>query len=377
MKPALDLVSKRFRGFKPCVHGADVFEAAEKTGLGSDGILDFSSSVNPLGVSLKVLEAIEGSFGLISRYPDSSSTALREAIAQHYGGLSKDNIIAGNGSTELIYLFTETFLQREEIALVGAPTFGEYERAVLRSGKKVKHIQLGEDFRLEANQFISTMKGKVKIVFLCNPNNPTSLLTKTEDLLEIVENAFAKDVLVFLDEDFLEFVDENKKLSLIGKIDEFPNLFVLRSFTKLYGLTGLRVGYGVASKEIIEILLSAKIPWNLNCLAQIAAVAALSDEEHLLRSLALVKAEKAFLMGELTQFETFKVYPPDANFFFIDIRNSGFTAAQLKEKLLTRGVLIRDCSSFVGLDKYYIRLAVKTRPENEKLIDALKKTLRV
>ncbi|MCX8150695.1 MAG: histidinol-phosphate transaminase [Candidatus Bathyarchaeota archaeon] len=375
MKSASKMASLRFRNFKPCVHGADVFEAKAKAGLISNEISDFSSSVNPLGASVKVLEAIKENLGLISRYPDSNSTILRETIARHYGSLSKENIIIGNGSTELIYLFAEAFLQRGNIALVGAPSFGEYEKAVLRAGKKVKYVRLGKDFLLDSDLVISNMGEKVKIIFLCNPNNPTSLLTKTEDLLKIVENAFEKDVLVFLDEDFLEFVDESSKLSLINRVEEFPNLFVLRSFTKLHGLTGLRVGYGVASKEIVEILVKAKIPWNLNCLGQIAAMAALSDEEHLRKSLALVKEEKSFLMRELEKFEGFKVYPPDANFFFIDIHNCGFSAAQLKEKLLTYGVLIRDCSSFAGLDKYYIRIAVKTRSENEKLIGALKKSL--
>jgi L-threonine-O-3-phosphate decarboxylase len=375
VKPILNLVNARFRGLKPCVHGADVFEVAGKVGLGSEGILDFSSSVNPLGASWKALEAIKESLGSISRYPDSNSVALRKAIAQRYKGLSEDNVVAANGSTELIYLFADAFLQRGNTALIGTPTFGEYERAVCRAGKKVKYVPLGKDFRLEPTHFISNMDEKTKIVFLCNPNNPTSRLAKTEALLEIVEKALIKDVLVFLDEDFLEFVKENSELSLIGKVEEFPNLFVLRSFTKLYGLTGLRVGYGVASKEITEVLLSSKIPWNLNCLGQIAAIAALSDEEHVQKSLALVKEEKAFLMKELERFGMLKVYPADANFFLIDIRNCGFTSTQLKEKLLSHGVLIRDCSSFVGLDGYYIRVAVKKHHENEKLIEALKKTL--
>lgn len=377
MKTILDLVSARLRDFKPCVHGADVFEATGKTELGSNEILDFSSSVNPLGASWKVLDTIKESLGLISRYPDSNSVALRQAIAQHYKGLSEDNVVVGNGSTELIYLFTDAFLQRGDTALIGTPTFGEYERAVRRAGKKVKYTPLGKGFRLEPKRFISNIDEKTKIVFLCNPNNPTSLLAKTESLIEIVEKALTKDALVFLDEDFLEFIEKSAELSLIGRVKEFPNLFVLRSFTKLYGLTGLRVGYGVASKEIIEILLNIKIPWNLNCLGQIAAIAALSDEEHLRKSLALVKEEKAFLLKELAQFKMLKVYPPDANFFLIDIRNCGFTARQLKEKLLSYGVLIRDCSSFVGLDEYYIRVAVKKHHENVKLIEALKRTLQV
>jgi threonine-phosphate decarboxylase len=216
------------------------------------------------------------------------------------------------------------------------------------------------------------LTGKTKIVYFCNPNNPTSILTSPEKLATIIWQALQKDILVFLDEDFLEFVEGGEKFSMISLINEFPNLFVLRSFTKIFGLTGLRVGYGVASEEITSILLNAKLPWNVNCLAQAAAIAALSDKEHVKKTLELVKEEKAFLMGELERFKAVKVYPPDANFIFIDVRKSGVTAAQVKENMLRHGVLIRDCSSFAGLDEYYIRVAVKTRRENEKLLAALR-----
>ncbi len=188
--------------------------------------------------------------------------------------------------------------------------------------------------------------------------------------------ALEQDCLVFLDEDFLEFVENEKALSMIHNIKKYPNLFILRSFTKIFGLTGLRVGYGIASKEIIDVLLCAKIPWNVNCLAQAAAVAALKDEEHLQVTRELIKKEKARLLDELGAFKSFKIFPPDANFFFIDIRKSGLTAAELKNKMLSQGILIRDCTSFRGLDKYYIRVAVKTREENERLIEALKGTVK-
>ena len=210
-----------------------------------------------------------------------------------------------------------------------------------------------------------------KIVFFCNPNNPTSLLTPTKQLTEIIESALEQDSLVFLDEDFLEFVENEKALSMIGNIKKYPNLFILRSFTKIFGLTGLRVGYGIASQEIVDVLLCAKIPWNVNCLAQSAAVAALNDTEHLQRTLKLVKEEKAFLLSNLTKIKSFKIYPPDANFLFIDIRKTNLTAAQFTSKMLCEGILIRDCTSFRGLDEYYIRIAVKTHSENERLMKAL------
>jgi threonine-phosphate decarboxylase len=274
-----------------------------------------------------------------------------------------------------MYLFAEAFMRKGEVALIPAPTFGEYESAVRKTGETPKFIKLDRNFNVDAEAFNCEMGG-AKIVFLCNPNNPTGMLIPNQTLTAIVERAMEKDALVFLDEDFLEFVENEKTLTLIGKIKRYPNLFVLRSFTKIFGLTGLRIGYGIASEEIINILSCAKIPWNVNCLAQAAAVAALKDEEHLKVTRELIKKEKGQLLTELEEFGSFKVYPADANFFFIDIRRAGLTATDLAGKLIAQGILIRDCTSFRRLDQYYIRVAVKTHSENERLIEALKRIVK-
>jgi threonine-phosphate decarboxylase len=231
---------------------------------------------------------------------------------------------------------------------------------------------LGRDFCIDADIFTQNIK-EAKIAFLCNPNNPTGFLTPHNTLVEIIEEALEEDVLILLDEDFLEFVETEKQVSFTDKIGEYPNLFVLRSFTKAFGLTGLRVGYGIASEETVKLLSHAKMPWNVNCLAQTAASAALTDTEHLKRSRELVKTERAYLTRELMQIRGFKLYPADANFLFIDIKESGFTSSQLKKKILKEGILIRDCSSFKGLGNHHIRVAVKTRQENARLLEALKK----
>lgn len=375
MKPIESLVRDNVKNLKPCVHGAEVLSAAEESGLLPQDILDFSSSVNPLGPSKKALEAAKKAFSLISAYPDSNCNELRQVIAGHFSGITKGNVVVGNGSTELMYLFAEVFLKEGEKALIPAPTFGEYESAVRKTGGTPKFVKLNKNFNIEAATFEGEMAG-AKIVFLCNPNNPTSMLIPQETLNDIIERALEQNTLVFLDEDFLEFVENEKTLTLIGKIGKYPNLFILRSFTKIFGLTGLRIGYGIANEEIINVLSCAKIPWNVNCLAQAAAVAALKDEEHLLVTRELIKKEKAWLQAEIGQIKSLKFSVPDANFFFIDIRKSGLTATELKNKLLKQGILIRDCTSFRGLDEFYVRVAVKTRVENERLIDALKRTVK-
>ncbi|MGA3060251.1 MAG: threonine-phosphate decarboxylase CobD [Candidatus Bathyarchaeia archaeon] len=375
MNPVNNIVADNIKNLKPCVHGGEVSNAASKSGFKREEILDFSSSVNPLGPSKEALKAAKNSFKEIPAYPDSNSNDLRQAIANHFNGLNKNNVIVGNGSTELIYLFAEAFLRKGETAIIPAPTFGEYENAVRKTGEIPKFVKLNSNFNIDAAHFEHEIAG-AKIIFLCNPNNPTSILIPNETLTGIIEQALGQESLVFLDEDFLEFVENEKALSMINKIKSYPNLFILRSFTKIFGLTGLRVGYGIASKEIINVLLCSKIPWNVNCLAQTAAVAALKDQEHLRVTRELIKKEKARLLAELREIKSFKIFEPDANFFFIDIRKSGFTATELSNNLLSQGILIRDCTSFRGLDQYYIRVAVKTSAENERLIEALKRKVK-
>jgi threonine-phosphate decarboxylase len=361
---------------KPCVHGGEVFEIARETGLSVEDLVDFSSSINPLGPSPRALEAVKNNFAKLSLYPDSNSTALREAIACHFENIGKDNVIVGNGSTELIYLFAEVFLKKGDIALVAQPSFGEYTNAILKSGGKPKPINLNREFQLEPATFKREMQN-AKAVFLCNPNNPTSMLIPNDALKEIAENGLEEDVVVFLDEDFIEFVDDEKQHSLVNALSRYPNVFVLRTFTKFYGLTGLRVGYGIADKATVEVLSRVKMPWNVNSLAQAAAIAALTDKGHSKRTTETVRTEKEFLTTELGQIRGFRVFPPETNFIFVDIRQTGWKASQLKEGMIKQGILIRDCSSFAGLDGFYIRVAVRTREENERLLNAFRKVLQL
>ena len=374
VKSASTLARKDVKRLEPCVHGGEVWEIAEETGLSVEDLVDFSSSINPLGPSPRALEAIKNSFDKITLYPDSNSTALREALACHFGNINKNNVIVGNGSTELIYLFAQVFLKRGDVALVAAPSFGEYANAIVKSGGKSKHLKLTHDFQIELNAFLEEMEG-LRAVFLCNPNNPTSMLIPDNTLREIIEKALEEEVVVLLDEDFIEFVEDEKRHSLVNRISKYPNVFVLRTFTKFYGLTGLRVGYGIADEETIDVFSKAKMPWNVNSLAQAAARAAMADKEHSRRTIELMKEEKKFLSNELSRIDGFHVFPADTNFILVDVRKTGFRASQLREKMIRHGLLVRDCSSFIGLDTFYVRVAVRTRKENERLLDAFRKVL--
>lgn len=373
MKSILELARPEVKELIPCVHGGDIWRVGRGHDLQRGEVLDFSSNVNPLGPSLKALEAIEKNSWQIPFYPDPESTSLKEAIARYIGGITAENVIIGNGSCELIYLFAESFADRGTEILIPTPTFGEYEKAAKKMGGKIKVLPPAPGFRLRSKDLLDKVSSKTRVVFLCNPNNPTSTLISSENILEMAEETLRRDILLFIDEDFMEFVHKKRRFSLADKVRAFRNILVLRSFTKTFGLTGLRVGYGIACRDIVEVLGKVKIPWNVNCLGQVAAEAALQDPEYLKRTEKLIEEEKAFLLNGLSRVGDFKVFPADANFILVDIRRSGLTASRLKEKMLERGILIRDCSSFTGLDEYHIRIAVRTRRENERLLESMRR----
>jgi histidinol-phosphate/aromatic aminotransferase/cobyric acid decarboxylase-like protein len=191
-------------------------------------------------------------------------------------------------------------------------------------------------------------------------------------LVKILDETFKTETLIFLDESYIEFTTDRNLNSVSNLIEKYPNLFVLRSFTKVFGLAGLRIGYGLACEDIINILVKVKLPWNVNILAQIAAITALKHHKsYLEKTCRLVKREKDFLFKNLLKIRGFRVYPSDANFLLVNVQNSGLTSTKLREKLLEYGILVRDCSNFKGLGNGYIRVSIKKRKENKRLLEAL------
>ncbi|MGI0049057.1 MAG: pyridoxal phosphate-dependent aminotransferase, partial [Nitrososphaera sp.] len=204
--------------------------------------------------------------------------------------------------------------------------------------------------------------------FLCNPNNPTGMLA-TKEIRKMIEN-IDSSTKILLDECFIELVDDPDSGSMMGMIEEFNNLVILRSLTKSFGLAGLRVGYSVCNPSLAEKLSANKIPWNVNGLAQAAGVAALVDKTHLPRARAIVKKERKFLRDNIGKLKSFSPLESDANYFLVDLQ--GRNSAQFRDALLKKtGVLVRDCSTFTGMDFQYVRVAVKARGENLRLIKAL------
>ncbi len=351
-------------------HGGNVWDVAEESAIRSGELIDFSSSICPLGPSRNVLNAIKNSLWKISFYPQTDAANLRRLVARQHGSISLRNVIVGNGSCELIYLFADFFVREGTFALIPIPTFSEYESAILRAGGRVEEIKPRDCFKVDVEAILNHIC-KDSLVFICNPNNPTGNLTKRDDLLKILDLSAYHEALVFIDETFMDFVENQEEYSLAGEVENHRNLFVLRSLTKFHSLAGLRIGYGLASEKTVELLHKAKIPWNVNCLAQTAAEHAIKDHKHAERVRELVARERTFLMGRLKTNRKLRVYDSEANFILIDTRGTDLNGPQIAERALKRGLMIRDCSSFKGLDEFHIRVAIKTRRQNLILLDFL------
>ncbi len=352
-------VEKAIVNHKVVAHGG-IFSS----GIGNDSsLIDFSSNVNPMGFPSKVRDVFKN-LSQISVYPDPNSNELRTHL-QKYTGITKNQIVVGNGATEIIYNYCNAFLRKQKV-LIPIPTFGEYESAAKLNGAILYFFKT-----MNLNKNLSEFKdmiSKKNCIFLCNPNNPTGVLIPRKNMLKILESAHDKSTMVFLDECFIELVPAGNE-SVISYLKEFDNLFILRSLTKSFGLAGLRIGYGLGNKKIIEILQKIKIPWNVSGIAQKSSIKALSDKLHLPKTLNLIRKESKFLTDSISQIKGFTCYNSDTNFILI---KSKIKSNQVQDKLLKKNILIRDCNTFHGLDYNFIRIAVRTHKENLILIKALR-----
>ncbi|HBC92133.1 MAG TPA: threonine-phosphate decarboxylase [Pelotomaculum sp.] len=354
-------------------HGGNLNKDARKYGLQVKDITDFSANINPLGPSRKALSAISKNLDLISAYPDPDCTELKSELAK-YLGIKEERLLMGNGAAELVYLLVRVLRCRK--ALIPVPTFCEYALAVLSQGGEVLELPLPEEngFRLPVDEIIASLPD-ADLLFLCNPNNPTGRLTSRKTILTILEKACLHRVMVVIDEAFMDFVPRREFFSVVKMAGQQPNLAVLYSMTKFFGIPGLRLGAIAGPGELLSRMNAARDPWNVNVLAQVAGAAGLTDYQYMRDTCRIVNCEKKFLFGQLASLPGVHPLPAAANFILADVAGSGFTSFELTELLGRQGILVRECSDFNGLAGRFLRLAVKTRPENEKLLLALKAIL--
>lgn len=359
-----ELVRKSAAEVPPYMAVKSIETVAREYGLRAKNVIKLASNENPLGASKKAVEAIKKFASKAHLYPDTDASELREAIAKRFD-LKSGNVIVGNGSDEIIELAIKLFLNEGEEAIVPSPTFSFYANLAKLYGGRIITAPLDKEFNYDANAVLAKTSVSTKLIFVCSPNNPTGGVI-TEDALRRILQGRA---VVILDEAYAEFADS----SLVNLIREYENLIVLRTFSKAFGLAGLRVGYGIACEKVIEYMLRIKPPFNVNTLAQKAALAALSDRAHLKKSIATVKEGRRFIAENLKKLGI-KTYPSQANFLLLNFGDAKKTAKEVAEKLLRKGIITRECGSF-GLNDNYLRVSIGTKAQNKKFIAELKKLM--
>ncbi len=344
----------------PATHGGIDYAELGRLGIRAGDVLDFSVSTNPFGPPPGIQEAI--CKVQVDRYPDSESSELKALLAGKLG-TSPDNLLVGSGSTELFRLIALAYFSPDDTVLVPQPTYGDYEnvcRLVDAGVVKSTVIDAQGGFLMNAGSLISEIRRTCpRGVFLCNPNNPTGQYFAAADVKAILTEV--KDGMVVLDEAYIAFTENAwPSLDLINS----GNLVVVRSMTKDYGLAGLRLGYAVASPEIISTLKLVRPPWHVSAVAQAAGVFALNSRGYLETCARKIQEAKQFLIDELKNLG-FEPLSSQANFFLVKVSS----AVTLREALLRKGILVRDCTSFGMPD--YIRLAPRSIPECRKLLAAI------
>jgi threonine-phosphate decarboxylase len=352
----------------PRVHGGDIYQAARQYGIEADRIIDFSSNINPLGPSSLATRAAKRALSFIDRYPDPEMNELRRAIARYFG-IKPDQVMCGNGSNGLVHLLPRVF--RPKKTLIPLPTYSEYAVAAADAGSEVVFFPLKErdGFRVDPVEMAFAFKG-VEMAFLCNPNNPTGQLIPKIEMLEIARYALQHEVRLVVDEAFMDFVSSE---SMAKEAVQATNLICLRTFTKFFGMPGLRTGYAVSDEAAIAALREAQEPWSVSIPAELAAIAALNDWGHIKKTLRLIEKERVRLLSALRLLPGVETLPGSANFILVKFASAD--THSLREKLGSRGMLVRDCSTFPVLDDRYIRIAVRTRRENNRLIKALREVV--
>lgn len=348
----------------PYVPGKPIKELERE--LGITGSVKLASNENPIGPSPKAMDALKrylsGECDL-HRYPEGSGYYLKDALAKKLGcNISQDELILGNGSNELLDIAVRTFMGPGDEAVMAKPSFVVYSMAVQAVGGRSVEVPLAKDYSHDLSAMADAVTEKTKIVFIANPNNPTGAINRRAEFTDFIKR-IPDGVLVIVDEAYYEYVTDADYPNTLKYFRDGMDILVLRTFSKAYGLAGLRIGYGIGKKEILQEMNKVRAPFNTSTAAQLAALYALSDEEHLKKSITVNEEGKEYLYKELDALNLCYV-PTQANFIYMPFKRN---AREIYESLLRKGVIIRP----MGLEE--IRVTVGLPEENIRFVEAMKK----
>ena len=358
-------VPQHIMSIKPYKPGKPIEELEREYGIKHS--VKLASNENPLGPSPFAVNAVKRYLGHTNRYPDGSGFVLTEKLSK-ICRVTPENIVIGNGSDDIIALLAHGFLRQGDEAVMPFPSFLMYDISVQSAGGISVMVPL-KDFSIDLDAIIDSITEKTSLIFLTNPNNPTGSCFSEHDFSKFIKK-LPRDVIVVVDEAYIEFVRDKKVFNSLKNPLADPRIVCLRTFSKAYGLAGFRVGYGIMDQEIAGILHRIRQPFNVNCLAQVAAAAALDDSAFLEKTVELTHSGLDFLVTELRKMGL-KTFPTQANFFMVDLERN---ASVVFKEMLKHGVIVRSMESY-GFDTC-IRVNVGLASENRAFINALKSVLR-
>ena len=353
-------------------HGGAVFAIARQLGLPPEEIIDFSASINPLGMPAGVRAAVIGQVDSLVHYPEADAGPLRDALAAFHG-VAAEQICPSNGTTELIYLLPR--LVPGSRALIVSPAFSEYAKGLAAAGWGHESLCLSPDegFSLDMGSLRDRLSAGYGILYLCNPGNPTGKLYSRSEIGQVADLCRSCGTLLALDEAFIDFCGE--EASAVQSVAASGNVVVLRSMTKFYAIPGLRLGYAVTDAATATRLAELRGPWSVGTLAQAAGLAALAGADFRVRTLKFIACERTRLFGLLSSINGFSPFPASANYLLIRL-DGGRLAKDIRRELLARRLLIRDCSLFDGLNGSYMRVAIRLPEQDDMLVASLREIMR-
>lgn len=352
-------------------HGSDLEQIERYYGIQKEQIVSFSANVNPLGISPNLRATLTEHLDAITTYPDREYTSLRRCISE-YLHTDPDNLIVGNGSTELISLFIQ--IEHPKKALILGPTYSEYEREIFLGGGTSHYYPLKEQdgFCLNLPDFTEHLNESIDLLVICNPNNPTSTAITRAQMRTILDVCKQYDIFVMVDETYVEFAEQTDDITSIPLTNYYNNIIILRGTSKFFAAPGLRLGYAVTgNRDLVKSINTRKNPWTINSLAVIAGELMFADESYIRQTRALISGERNRIFRTLQQTPDFKPYPPIANFMLVKILQAGITSQDLFDRAIRQGMMIRDCSTFPFLDQKYIRFCFMKPEDNDRLLACL------
>ncbi len=355
---------------KQVFHGSDLEKAEEIYGIKKEDIIPFGGNVNPLGISPLFRENLIRHVDAVCTYPDRDYKSLRSTLSL-YAQIPMEHIIVGNGVTELISLTMH--LKRPKKALLLSPTYSEYMREIsMIDGTCLEYnLQESSDFRLDIEDLKRSLTGDVDLFAFCNPNNPTSSALNKDEISEILSHCKKHGIFVLADETYVEFAPDMNAVTAVPLTRKFDNLFVLRGTSKFFAAPGIRLGYGISGNmDFIRAMEDRKNPWSINTLAALAGEAMFMDTDYIKKTKAYIAEERRKCTDRLSGTPFFKIYPSYANFLLVRLMD-GTASHEMFERCIKKGLMIRDCSSFEGLDGEYIRFCFRKAEENNALLDTL------